>query len=63
MKTLRARYSGPCANDCGVRIEPGDEVVYVDDAVVHADCEASPEPERPVTVCPTCHLTKPCDCT
>lgn len=62
MSTFRARYPGLCAS-CDERIEPGDEVVYVDDAVVHAACEAHrPAPERPPDICPTCHLTRPCDC-
>lgn len=58
-RIFRARYSGRCGN-CDERIEPGDEVVYLDDVVVHADCDP-PTPERPVTICPTCHLTT-CDC-
>jgi len=62
VKTFRARHPGRCAN-CPERIEPGDEVVYVDDVVIHADCEdATPEPERPPDICPTCHLQRPCDC-
>lgn len=39
MSTFVARYEGPCAAGCGVRVRPGDDVVYVDDEVVHADCE------------------------
>ncbi len=61
MKTFRARYPGRCAADCGTRIEVGDEVVYLDDVVIHADCD-TPTPEKPVDICPRCHLTLPCDC-
>lgn len=55
-----ARYPGPCAADCGHRIKPGDQVAYVDAELVHVDC--TPRPERPAVICPTCWLTKPCDC-
>ena len=58
---FRARYHGRCA-ECDEHIRPGDEVVYLEGDVVHADCDEHAEPERPVTICPTCHLTKPCDC-
>lgn len=61
MRTFRARYPGRCGN-CDEPIEPGDEVTYVDEDVVHADCD-TPEPTgRPTPVCPACHLTQPCDC-
>lgn len=36
--TFEAKYSSRCP-DCPEPIEPGDEVVYVDDTVVHARCE------------------------
>lgn len=32
-----AEYDGRC-NECGEAIEPGDDVQYVDDALVHEDC-------------------------
>lgn len=38
MNTFAARYVGPCAADCGVWIKPGDDVTYVDDELMHADC-------------------------
>ncbi len=60
---FRAHYPGRCAN-CDERIEPGDEVGYVENVVVHAGCEAAtPGPEREPDICPTCHLQRPCDCT
>lgn len=39
MSAFVARYAGPCAAGCGVEIQSGDDVVYVDDELVHADCE------------------------
>lgn len=56
-----ARYHGRCAV-CDEVIHPLDKIVYVDDEVAHADCDEHATPERLVTVCQTCHLTKPCDC-
>ena len=61
-RIFEARYPGRCANDCGVRIEPGDPVVYVDDDPVHAQCEEATATERVLSVCGKCHLTKPCEC-
>lgn len=62
-----ARFPGRCHADCGESIEPGDDVTYVDDLIVHLACEGAAETahrraERPTPVCGTCHLTKPCDC-
>lgn len=37
MKTFTARYRGRCA-ECDDEIEPGDEVAYADDDLVHEDC-------------------------
>lgn len=39
MSTFKAKYEGRCAADCGRSIEAGDDVVYVDDELVHEDCE------------------------
>jgi hypothetical protein len=58
--TFTARYPGHCHADCGRTITPGDDVTYVDDELVHVDC--TPRHERPVVICDTCHLTRPCDC-
>lgn len=60
---FRARYHGRCA-ECDGPIRPDDEVVYLDGELVHADfgCREQAERERPMTICPLCHLTKPCDC-
>lgn len=36
-RIFAAAYSGTC-DECGDEIEPGDDVQYVDDELVHADC-------------------------
>ena len=57
-----ARYPGHCTR-CDERINIGEPITYDEDDVVHADCDAHYEAAvRPVAICPTCHLTKPCDC-
>jgi hypothetical protein len=64
--TFTARYRGRCAASCGSAIEPGDEVVYVDDELVHAGCEeAALVPlvlARHPEVCSSCCLVRPCPC-
>lgn len=69
MFAFRARYEGWCAAECGEPIEVGNDVTYVETHLVHAWCSdtaadhlRSAASERPVTICPTCRLTKPCDC-
>lgn len=39
MTAIVARFEQRCAADCGKAIVPGDAVVYVDDELVHEDCE------------------------
>jgi hypothetical protein len=63
-----ARYQGRC-DACGEDIYPGQSIRYERDALdsesgypVHVDCEEPSPDERPVTICPACHLTMPCDC-
>lgn len=61
-----AKYSGPCAGGCD-GIEPGDEVEYVDDVLMHTDCENAAglredRPERATQTCPECFIIMPCDC-
>ncbi|MDA8439397.1 MAG: hypothetical protein M0Z51_11145 [Propionibacterium sp.] len=58
--TFTARYYSRCV-ECDESIRPGDEARYSDDGVVHETCPDA-IPERPVTICGSCHLTKPCDC-
>lgn len=65
--TFLARYGGRCAGDCDRRIEPGDEVEYVDDELVHTGCIPAPEGERaPRPVWPECFteiaLNGACSC-
>lgn len=55
-----ARYHGRCA-ECDEPVRPGDLARYSDDGVVHTTCPDA-MPDRPVTICDICHLTKPCDC-
>jgi hypothetical protein len=55
---FEARYDGTCPA-CEGHISPGDDVRYVDGEVEHA---AHPETQRPVTICQTCFLAKPCEC-
>jgi hypothetical protein len=66
MTTFTARYHGPCATECGNPIEPGDRVHYDDHGfLMHVDCTPTADAvaaRRPVEVCTTCWLTKPCDC-
>lgn len=56
-----AKYSGTCS-ECEERISPGDEVHYVEDQIAHVRCESFEHLDRPVEVCDSCWLTKPCDC-
>ncbi|MBC7308266.1 MAG: hypothetical protein H5T80_15350 [Dietzia sp.] len=61
-----ALYRSQCAV-CDETILPGHDVTWVDDDLVHLECAdiarvAHHRTERPVPVCETCHLTKPCDC-
>lgn len=66
--TFQAKYSGKCAGGCD-GIEPGDEVEYDDDALMHKDCENSAglrgerAAEVVVEACPKCWLVlSSCDC-
>lgn len=65
-----ARWSGRCAADCGESIAAGDRVVYVDDELVHEECEVEGlvaaerrhGPRRVAEVCTVCFLVRPCPC-
>lgn len=59
--TFTARYHGTCTS-CEGHISPGDQVAWVDDDIVHADCESPREPPAPAEVCTECWVTKPCFC-
>lgn len=63
MSAFQARYEGRCAVACGRRIEVGDEVVYVDDELVHVECEGRAlAATRPREVCTECFCEMPCLC-
>lgn len=60
--SFEAKYHGRCS-DCGERIEPGERVRYEDDELVHDECDGDLSVEdRPLDVCPTCWLVRPCEC-
>lgn len=58
---FEARYNGHCAADCGESVKAGDPVRFLDDELVHADCERVRR-RIPEVVCTSCWLTKPCEC-
>lgn len=62
--TFEAQYEGRCP--AGDEIEPGDEVEYFDDLVVHSACvsvlRTRARRESPREVCRSCWLEKPCEC-
>jgi hypothetical protein len=65
MSAFTAQYHGPCA--AGDRIEPGDQVVYVNDELVHLDCEREAltqlDRDAKKRVCTVCFLVEgSCDC-
>lgn len=60
MSTFQAKYGGNCGA-CGERIHKDDWAKYMEDNLVHADCE-DVQPERKAEVCISCWLTKPCEC-
>jgi len=68
MGAFKARYTGSCAARCGTAIEAGDQVVYVDDVLVHVGCEedarlkSALQEEKTRVVCEVCWLLKPCPC-
>ena len=58
---FEARFPGWCGS-CEEAIRVGQSVYYQAGVLLHGDCEASAPVERPVAVCPDCHLTQPCGC-
>lgn len=65
MSAFKAEYYGPCA--AGDRIEPGELVVYVNDVLVHVDCEGPALTQLDLDgekrVCQACFLVEgSCDC-
>lgn len=62
MSAFEARYGGRCGG-CDDRIRPGQLVVFVDDELVHLDCEEAALRVRPAAVvCTECWLERPCPC-
>lgn len=56
--TFEARFHGQCPL-CEERIKPGQRVKYVDNVLVHDDCEESaPPPESFGEVCMLCFMEK-----
>ena len=59
MVTFEARYRSRCPL-CEDRIEPGDQVTYADDELVHVACESEParedDPDEVCTACWTIHV-------
>lgn len=56
--SFTAKYRGHC-DACDSPIEIGDLAFYhPENELVHVRCPL----ERPVLVCNTCHMTKPCEC-
>lgn len=67
MTTFEALYRDHCNCGCDAAIWPGDECVYVDDEIVLVGCVdwRGDQPvlaPRPLNVCTSCWLTKPCFC-
>lgn len=65
MSAFAAMFPGQCAAECGEQIRKGDDVVYVDDALVHLNCEGlaiAAGVRRPAPVCAVCFMEKPCPC-
>lgn len=55
MRTFEAKYAGRCACGCDGQIRPGDDVTYIDDALLLADCASDESTAaREVAVCPSC---------
>lgn len=57
MQPFEARFHGQCPS-CGEHIGPGYPVKYVEDQLVHEDCEAAYKPEPDVEVCDQCFMAK-----
>jgi hypothetical protein len=67
VSTFPARFYGACAADCGDRIKPDDEVQYVADELMHAECAGQIAARPPARVqivkpCPTCWTVHAGEC-
>lgn len=57
--SFTAAWGGRCASEqCSTPIEPGDDVIYVDDELFHDACASDAAPvERPTrAICQTCWI-------
>jgi hypothetical protein len=55
VRTFTARHPGRCGCGCDGQIRPGDDVVYVDGALLLAACATdTTTPPREPAVCPSC---------
>lgn len=63
MRSFSAKYRGLCAGECGETIRVGDEVVFVDNELMHTACVSDPAPGgRVESVCPDCFLVHTGEC-
>lgn len=63
-RPFTARFGGACAADCGDRISPGDEVAYIADELMHAECAGAepPAPRPEPAPCPRCWTVHAGEC-
>lgn len=60
--SFEAKYPGRCA-ECDDRIEPGEQVTYSDDELVHVACDREPQREDdPDEACGKCWLVHSGEC-
>lgn len=64
-RSFSAKFHGRCAGDCGDPIRPGDEVRFVADELVHAECAPDAEAREvraEPPVCPRCWTVHAGEC-
>ena len=62
-KPFIAKYHGHCEGDCDDSIEPGEQVSYVDDELMHVYCIPRHQVQTRVTpVCSSCYLQHAGEC-
>jgi hypothetical protein len=62
--SFEAKYYGRCAG-CEERIEPGDQVEYADEELVHTHCDPQADPDAPTRNekrCPACFTIHAGEC-
>jgi hypothetical protein len=60
-RPFTAKFGGTCAS-CQDDIEAGDEVMFDDDELIHADCTEVPVRHTAMKVCQKCFLVHAGDC-